>query len=464
MTLCPYADLHIHRGSRCLLSSLRQRSAGFPSAASPAGAGLSGRLCGGAGAVMSSTEHDIAKAERMQRELDITINQRLNIQYTDRDTSAAAAVRRSSCMVANDISSFARFLTDQKCLEVLLFWKEVEQFKSLFSREEKAALFSKIYELYCEPGALWQVNFKGSYFTEIKAAMEAGGMQGDVDDDVFDAAQLEVYELMRLDLFPRFQEKMDGLTALAETAEERAASVAELTSGVNPAATRSFMRFAKEQMCEEALLFWLEANDYALLFQPMDQQTRGQAIYDSYLGSKAKTKVNVSDRIIADVCTALESKQLNSALFVAAQKEIITYIEQDLFGRYETWYDSAGGGGGSGGGAVAASLLDEDRLGDRERMREALVGLISVPAEVEELRVVARDRDAEESLDFYIDAKKFTLLFADKVRRSPRAPNPPARRPRGPRSSLRLRRWLGASSPIPRAAHLPPEVRASGPQ
>ena len=63
--------------------------------------------------------------------------------------------------MTKDISSFARFLTEQRCLEVLLFWKEAEQFKGLFARDEKAALFSKIYELYCEPGALWQVNFKG---------------------------------------------------------------------------------------------------------------------------------------------------------------------------------------------------------------------------------------------------------------------------------------------------------------
>ena len=115
-------------------------------------------------------------------------------------------------------------------------------------------------------------------------------MQGNVDDDVFDAAQQEVYELMRLDLFPRFCEQLNSLSMQDETSEAQAASVSEVTSGTNPAATRSFMRFAREQQCEETLLFWLEANDYALLFQPSDQQTRGQAIFDSYLGPTAKTK------------------------------------------------------------------------------------------------------------------------------------------------------------------------------
>ena len=65
-------------------------------------------------------------------------------------------------MISNDISSFARFLTHSFCLEVLLFWKEVEQFKGLFTREEKAALFTKIYDLYCKPGAVWCIRVKHS--------------------------------------------------------------------------------------------------------------------------------------------------------------------------------------------------------------------------------------------------------------------------------------------------------------
>ena len=50
-----------------------------------------------------------------------------------------------------------------------------------------------------------------------------------------------------------------------------AESMSQVLSGINPPATRSFMRFARDELYEEALLFWLEANDYALLFQKMDQ-------------------------------------------------------------------------------------------------------------------------------------------------------------------------------------------------
>ena len=159
-------------------------------------------------------------AKAQQRALDITINQRLDINFVDRENNGLEAVRRSMMMTSDDISSFARFLTENRCLEVLLFWKEVEQFKSLFSPDEKAALFKKIFDLYCCPGALWQVNFRGAYFKDIEEAMRDGGLKGDVSDEVFDQAQEEVYELMRLDLYPRFCDSIEKVSTIGETEEK----------------------------------------------------------------------------------------------------------------------------------------------------------------------------------------------------------------------------------------------------
>ena len=65
------------------------------------------------------------RLKAQQRELDVTINQRLNMSFTDRERSHHLdKVRTSISSVNNDISSFARFLTQNHCLEVLLFWKE----------------------------------------------------------------------------------------------------------------------------------------------------------------------------------------------------------------------------------------------------------------------------------------------------------------------------------------------------
>ena len=107
-------------------------------------------------------------------------------------------------------------------------------------------------------------------------------------------------------------------------AEIVAESIKQVLSGTNPPATRSFTRFTRDQLCEEALLFWIEANDYALLFQPLDQMSRAQAIFDTYMGAKAKFKVSVSDVIISKIDECLGKKEVTNALFVTAQREVPT--------------------------------------------------------------------------------------------------------------------------------------------
>ena len=94
----------------------------------------------------------------------------------------------------------------------------------------------------------------GEYFKDIDKALKDSGDAGDLEEDVFDQAQEEVYELMRLDLFPRFCEHLAALAAAGETAEVRAPDM-KAVLGTNPPATRSFTRFTREQLCEEALLF-----------------------------------------------------------------------------------------------------------------------------------------------------------------------------------------------------------------
>lgn len=369
---------------------------------------------------MSSTSLDAKglEAATLKRELDLTINQRLNVNFTDRESGAADHARKSLAMIEKDISSFARFLSQNLCLEVLLFWKEVEQFKTLFTPEERVALFTKIYDLYCVEGAHWQVNFRGAHVETMKKCFKPDGTVDDnLEEEVFDAAQLEVYELMRLDLFPRFNEHLALVSGGGLADEVVAENLSQVLSGTNPPATRSFTRFCRHELCEEALLFWIEANDYSLLFTPMDQLSRAQSIFDTYMSPKAKYKVNVADSKCKAIAEAIQRKEVTNALFVSSQKEVATFIEQDLFPRYETWVKGEGKPRKHGVDDELASLLDEKRLGDRDQMRSALIELINMPAQLEGIRGTARKMDAEEALDFYIDCKKYGLLFTDQDRR-----------------------------------------------
>ena len=108
---------------------------------------------------MSKTSLNL-DAAATKRELDLTINQRLNAQFTDRESGGSSTqqhYRDSLTMISNDISSFARFLTHSFCLEVLLFWKESLDFHqdTMWDESARAARASKIYSRYLKPGAEW---------------------------------------------------------------------------------------------------------------------------------------------------------------------------------------------------------------------------------------------------------------------------------------------------------------------
>ena len=57
-------------------------------------------------------------------------------------------------------------------------------------------------------------------------------------------------------------------------------------------------------------------------------------------------------------------------------------FEQDLFPRYEEWCDQEGVKQPQSSARNTVGLLDRSRLGDREKMREAMVALL----EMRELR------------------------------------------------------------------------------
>ena len=152
------------------------------------------------------------------------------------------------------------------------------------------------------------------------------------------------------------------------------------------------------------------------MFQKKDLITKGTIIFDTYMSMDAKFKVNVSDSLVneckAILAMPMEDSTIDGALFLTAQREIESFLNNDVWGRY---VDLSKGDGKIGAKLVrsstADSLLDESILGDREKMREAVVQLMRLPQEIENFRVIARGLECEESIDFYMEIKEYQLLF-----------------------------------------------------
>lgn len=215
-------------------------------------------------AEQTEAERASRNTQLQKKQLDDLINQRLETRRQSVDTAK------------NEIATFARWLAQNKCMESLLFWKEVEQFKLVFTSEERALVSAKIYDLYIKEGGLWQVSLKSEVLSGIEDAMKTD----DVSEEVYDLAQSDVYEELR-GLYANYSSEMGDVVEEDLSREEEAESLQHVLNATHPAQTRSFTRFTQEQLCEEALLFWIEANDYSLLFQDKDLMTKAEAIYDT---------------------------------------------------------------------------------------------------------------------------------------------------------------------------------------
>jgi len=371
---------------------------------------------------MSTVAVTNISVDQMKTDLNALLNQRM-------DGAADGSSCGSLASAGKDhISTFARWLSQSKALENLLFWKEAEQYKGIFMPEDRVVSARHICELYVTSGATWQVNIRANLRSEIEVEVAAA----DPSEEVFDRAQHDIYELIRMELYPRYCEEVSDEDN--HHGEEEAESLTNVLNGSHPKQARSFTRFSREQFCEEALLFWVDANNFSLLFQSVDLRNRAAAIFDTYMSAKAKARVNVPERMCTAVKAALSDGRVSNDLFLNAQKEVELFLKNDVFPRYQEWYAQGGTASAdlvtpstsvacaspSRPGALKesshwtsrSSLLDSDR----GSVRAALVELLSVPEELANLRIIARKREAEENLDFYLAAKEYTLLFSDQDR------------------------------------------------
>ena len=324
----------------------------------------------------------------------------------------------------------------------------------------------KINDEYCVEGSAWQVNFKGDSAALIEQSVNKckSGEAKDVEEDLFDSAQDEVYQLMLLDLYPAFVDHIAILGGGRASEEEKGPdTLMDILGGINPAGMRSFERYVRAHFCEEALLFWLEANDFQIRFDKTDLESRAKEIYKDYMGETAKARINTSDECIAKVWEKIEKKAVTNMLFFDAQKEVEQFLDLDIFPRYQEWIAEGGDNEAAATGGDISSLQDESRLGDREKMREAVAQLLLIEVEAKKLRTIAHALDAEENINFYFEILEYKKLFQEQDRKEKAATiwktfldakaDRPVTIPDDKHKKIMKVRLSGRASDAPRAAH-----------
>ena len=89
-----------------------------------------------------------------------------------------------------NVDGFAEFLSTQKALGVLLFWKDAEDYRMIFGNEELKGAAKKIHQRYLKQGAEYEVS-------TIQAAMRTKieGRLSNPPVDIFEELQMEMYQV-----------------------------------------------------------------------------------------------------------------------------------------------------------------------------------------------------------------------------------------------------------------------------
>lgn len=384
-----------------------------------------------------------AAAQQRQAALDACLRETLSPAFAQAAANANSyleLVRRSSLLADGDLASFARFLHRHRCLEVLLFWKEAELYRTLFSGRARAA--DRIFQQYCAKGSHWQVTLSSpEVAAQVAAEMAAAAAESNEPaNGLFEPAQHEAYELMRLDLHPRFVEEMEcGLSRQADPDRPSLppASIDAVLCGTDAHASADFSQFVREGHCEEGLLFWLETSAFTLLLDGRDRQSRAKFIFDSFLAEGAPYEINMSVAVRDRIGGVIERGEADNDLFARAQRVVERELEMDLFPRFLVWAarragqaqaaapsDKTGNApGGSEAGRRASPSAAQRRAAataggaeNRERAREAMAELLSSPEELPRLRELASETNASENIEFYEEVQTYKLLFAPRDR------------------------------------------------
>jgi len=335
-----------------------------------------------------------------------------------------------------NIEGFAKFLTFSKAVNTLLFWKDAEEYSALFGSEERKAYAEKVFKRYLETGAEFEVSsLQGEHCKRIKEELADSP-----SDELFLPLQQEAYGIMLFDLFPRFWE------AVKEQDQKSKQKGTSLTadSSLKDILTQDgleihlFAEYCREHLCEDSIIFLLEAKSFSLLFDPRDRLAEARRIFETFLDQGSESRIAASNNILADVKSAIEAaeKDENNALtadmFSKMCEEVTSTLNMDVWPRYKEAVLS--------GAELRLSSLQQasgEMYVDMSKpSKKAVAAILRNPERLAHLRKAAEAQGVKEAVEFCVACYEFKLLFSEADRK--------------PRSKVIYDTYLspGADSPV----------------
>jgi len=143
-------------------------------------------------------------------------------------------------------------------------------------------------------------------------------------EDLFAHAQECAYRMLALELFPRFWDAIKSQDAPRPSSYSVKLTEYSCLKDVlsDEKGVMFFSEYCKTHYCEEQVLFWLEARDHQLLFDPSDMLSQGLLIFDTYVKLSAEYRINISATATEAVEARLSSGSVDRTLFDEVSQEV----------------------------------------------------------------------------------------------------------------------------------------------
>lgn len=319
---------------------------------------------------------------------------------------------------------FVRYLVQIQALSTLLFWKDAEEFTTLFGGQERAEAAKKIFSRYLKPGAEFEVgSMQGAQVDAIKKELSSPG------EDLFDQLQQQAYASMLFELFPRFWEEVKSQDRAGKKERSKLTQQTTLKDiiSANDLEVHLFAEYCREHLCEDCVIFLLEVQMFTLLFDPADLRTQARRVFQAYLDEKSEGRIVASAtemRRVEALLAAVESGELGTPVSVTGitpqlydklADEVRGTLNMDVWPRYKEFVLSGSTDSVSLAGIDATSFVDMN-----VPSKKAVAAALRNPQLLEHLRSAAASQGVKESVDFCVACETYKLLFSDDDRR-PRA-------------------------------------------
>lgn len=339
-----------------------------------------------------------------------------------------------------DVDGFAEYLAQTKALGTLLFWKDAEDYTTLFGTQERVKTAEKIYTRYLAKGSEFELN--GATEEQI-AAVQA--QMKEPPEEIFVTLQEGAYNQMQFQLFPAFWEYIKQQD---KSGGKRKSAITEKTTlreiiAANDLEIHLFAEFCRAQLCEESVTFLLEAGMFSLLFDPLDLENQAARIFKLYLDPTSEERISgASDKELFRIqgllqkagvleklvieggkehreSTRRDSLQtsITPQLFDTVKSEVEQTLSMDVWPRYKEAVLSGAGLEGANRGGTAPATNSEDL---RTASKSSVMAVLKDKKKLVHLRNVAQTQGMVENVDFCCEVQEYKLLFSEADRK-PRA-------------------------------------------